>query len=226
MNRRIIAFVVLAIGLAVLFVRLGFWQLDRLAQRRARNAEVARELARPPIPIEQLTDTGLRRVTVSGLPDYEHEIVITGRSHDGSPGVFIVTPVRITGTHPAVLVNRGWVYAPDAATVDLTKWRESRTTFSGYRQPLRSQTDRTTIKGRKVHDLTQQAARQLVPYPVIGLVISQDSVSAAGPVRLPMPALSNGPHLSYAIQWFSFAIIALVGAAIVAVRSARGATGA
>jgi surfeit locus 1 family protein len=31
------------------------------------------------------------------------------------------------------------------------------------------------------------------------------------PRRLPPPELTNGPHLSYAIQWFSFAAIVLIG---------------
>ena len=34
------------------------------------------------------------------------------------------------------------------------------------------------------------------------------------PRRWPPPVFDNGPHLSYAIQWFSFALIALVGTAV------------
>jgi cytochrome oxidase assembly protein ShyY1 len=46
------------------------------------------------------------------------------------------------------------------------------------------------------------------------------------PIPVPLPALSEGPHLSYAIQWFSFAVVALVGALILLRRDRRAATGA
>ena len=49
---------------------------------------------------------------------------MTGRTRSGSPGVHILTPLRIPESDTALLVNRGWVYSPDARTVDLTRWRE------------------------------------------------------------------------------------------------------
>ena len=216
MNRRTAAFVALAVVFGALFIRLGFWQLDRLSQRRASNVTLAAKLA--------------ERVTVAGTPDDANEIVITGRSHNGSPGVYIVTPIRRPGSDSAVLVNRGWVYAPDAMTVDLSRWRETRTRFTGYRQEMPSRATLPPIKGRSLRELTSQAAQQLVPYPVTGLIVAQDSASERTPARLPLPALDDGPHLSYAIQWFSFATIALVGAGVVVSRARRrdtpGATGA
>ena len=57
----------LAMVLAAVFIRLGVWQLDRLAQRRARNAAIARRLAQPPEPIERLGDTTSYRRMLSHL---------------------------------------------------------------------------------------------------------------------------------------------------------------
>ena len=59
-----------------------------------------------------------------GRFDYEHELVLAGRTRQGSPGVELLTPVRVAGSDTAVLVNRGWVYSPDGATVDHARWRE------------------------------------------------------------------------------------------------------
>jgi surfeit locus 1 family protein len=58
-----------------------------------------------------------------------------------------------------------------------------------------------------------------VPYTLLPFVVQHlpDSASPASaapgslPRRLPPPELTNGPHLSYVIQWFSFAVIILVG---------------
>jgi len=61
-------------------------------------------------------------------------------------------------------------------------------------------------------------------------VIQQLPLSAApdrplppGLIRWPIPELSDGPHLSYAIQWFSFAVIIVVGAAALARKRAAEA---
>ena len=234
MNRKIAAFVALAAVLAVLFVRLGFWQVKRLGERRARNAQIAARLAEPVQPVERLRDSlSYRRVTVAGRPDYDHEIILTGRSRNGSPGVYILTPVRraATNTDTAVIVIRGWVYAPDAASADLSRWRETRNEFSGYTAMMPSSSSAQPISGPKLRALSWQGVRTLLPYPVAPrYVVSQDSAADTTPARLPAPELDDGPHLSYAIQWFSFALIAIGGSAAVIIRSRRpeyaGSTGA
>jgi surfeit locus 1 family protein len=58
--------------------------------------------------------------------------------------------------------------------------------------------------------------RTRLPYSIAPFVIRQapDSVLSRFPRRLDPPELDDGPHLSYAIQWFAFTIIALVFAGI------------
>jgi hypothetical protein len=65
-----------------------------------------------------------------GTLDYDNEIVHTLRGRGGSPGVNILTPLRRVGNDTAVLVNRGWLYAPDGITVDTKPWREARISYS------------------------------------------------------------------------------------------------
>ena len=229
MKRRVIVFVALALVLAPVFIRLGFWQLRRLEERRARNRALAARLAEPEVAFEQLRDTtSFRRATVAGTPDYEHEIILTGRSRNGSPGVYILTPLRRAGRDSAVVVIRGWVYAPDAASAELARWRERRSAFRGYVATLPATPPATPPSGggRKLRTLTAQGVRQLLPYPAAPqYVVSQDSASSDSvPARIPLPVLDDGPHLSYAIQWFSFAIIAIVGAGAVVLRAGRQGT--
>ena len=117
MRPRVVVFIVLALALASLFVRLGFWQLDRLTWRRALNAEVAQHITAPPVPIDSLPSDSAamryRRVQLTGVFDYANEIVLTQRIRGGSPGVNLLTPLRFAGRDSAYLVNRGWVYSPD-----------------------------------------------------------------------------------------------------------------
>jgi len=220
------AFVALAVVLAALFVALGFWQLRRLDERRARNGVIAARMAQGPVPIAALRDTlSYRRATVSGRPDHANEIILTGRSRNGSPGVYILTPVRPSeGNDSATVVIRGWVYAPDAATADLSRWREARAVFTGYTAMLPSASESPHATGaagaRKIRALSASGVRALLPYAVTSrYLVSQDSAADTAPARLAPPALDDGPHLSYAIQWFCFAVIALVGAGAIVFRA-------
>jgi surfeit locus 1 family protein len=222
-TRRILSFIALAALLAALFIGLGLWQLDRRAERRVQNAVLTTRIAAPVIPFEHLPgDASYRRALVTGVPDFDNEIVFTGRSRNGSPGVYILTPVRRPANDTAVLVLRGWVYAPDAATVDLARWREERTEYAGYVTALPTAPARAdrSAAGRKLRALSRSGVQALLPYPVTShYLVSQDTVAAAGPARLPMISVNDGRHLSYAIQWFAFAAIALVGAGAVIVRA-------
>ena len=204
MPRRNVILVVVAIAVAAVCVRLGVWQLDRLGQRRARNAALAGRLALPAIePRGTMSVDSLRqrRVTVQGVYDYGAEHVWPARSFDGTPGVALVTPLRLDdGT--AVFVDRGWVPSPDAFHVDQSRYREP-------------PPDTVTVTGiafvppRGRGDVQPPAAGFL---PVV--VQSESPEPSSGlPRRWPPPSFDDGPHLSYAIQWFSFALIALVGTA-------------
>lgn len=221
MKARIVAFVALAVGLAAVFVRLGIWQLDKLSERHAANDMARHLLALPAIAAESLKfvlEQVNRHAIVSGVPDYDREFVHAGRSRNGSPGVHIYTPIR-TGDGDTFLVNRGWVYAADAATVDPSRWREERRTFHGYVRKLPMGDRTASPQSKVVRLLNSDAITKLFPYPVSNLyVVSLDSAGEHVPARLPQPDLTNGPHLSYAIQWFCFAAIALIGAAIVVFR--------
>lgn len=220
-------FVALAVALAALFVRLGFWQLSRLDERRAFNATRAEPLARPEVPFDSVRDgVPYRKVRVVGVPDYDHEIALAGRSRNGSPGVHVYTPFRRAGSDTAVLVVRGWLYAADAATVDLAPYRERLEAVAGYTDTLAAGTSTPDpTRTRVVRRMTRGVVAALVPYPVHPVfVVAQDSAGAGAPARLPLPALGDGPHLGYAIQWFAFALTALGGAAIVIHRWRTGRT--
>ena len=229
MPRKILVFVALAIALSALFVRLGFWQLARLSERRALNAQTLAQFQHAAVPFDATMQDSMqeyRKVIVHGIPDWTNEIVLAGRSRNGSPGVHILTPVRLaTDTSTIIMVNRGWVYAPDAKTVDLARWREDRSTFSGYTRfiGMQRQTDAPRAEERVIRTLSGRGVSQLLSHAVaVNYVVDQDSIAIADstPARLPPPALNEGPHMNYTIQWFAFAAIGLVGALIVT-RKAR-----
>lgn len=201
---------VAALVVAAVCVRLGLWQLDRLEQRQGRNATIAAAFRESPLAAENAPPDPVkrfRRVSVTGRWDYARETTVAGRTRNGSPGVHVITSV-ILGDGTAILVNRGWVYSPDARTIDLTRWREgSQARFVGYVDELPSSLRETFPASMYVVALPDSAA-----------------ALAAGdrPARLRPPAFADeGPHLNYAVQWFSFAAIALIGTPLVVRRQRR-----
>jgi surfeit locus 1 family protein len=140
-----------------------------------------------------------RRVLAHGAYDFSAEQTWPGRSFQGTPGVALVTPLRLADGS-AVLVDRGWVPSPDAYHVDRTLYREP---------------DSAMVVGLAVippRGRGDVSTAGYLPF-VIQLEAPDPPVERGLPRRWPLPALDDGSHLSYAIQWFSFAAIALVGTA-------------
>ena len=208
LRTRDVAGAVLALAVAALFVRLGFWQLARLEERQARNTIIAERRALPPVelPLHRLAADALRdrRAQARGVYDYAHERVWTGRTYDGAPGVALLTPLRLSDGS-AVFVDRGWASSPDAAHLDRERYREGDTVLmEGLVLPA----------PRDRGDVDPVRLRDSVPYPLLPVVVQLNDTAAPHPAglhRWRAPVLNRGPHLSYAIQWFSFGLIVVVG---------------
>jgi surfeit locus 1 family protein len=236
-----LAAAVLVLLAAAICVRLGVWQLDRLEQRRARNAALATALAQPPVVLDAGTAAALarepaaalyRRVRVRGVYRPDGEVVLRGRSYQGQPGVHLLTPLVLAEGGPAVLVERGWVPAADAATIDPAPLGEPGVQeVEGMLQlfpPAAGQGVPATLEagGRRLLTLRRLDTAALdaySPVPLLPFYVQQlpDPALREPPVRLAPPPLDDGPHLSYALQWFGFAAVFLIGLAVLALRRAR-----
>jgi surfeit locus 1 family protein len=235
-SRRAVGFVIFAILVAGGCVRLGFWQLHRLAERRAINEKLAARLSMPPAPaLEAVRDSasaGYRRSTANGTYDFANEVSLAARTREGSPGANIITPLRVPGSDTAVLVNRGWVYAADAMSVDFGRWREpNAASVTGYLLEIRRGgrgSVTTPTSPRVIRRLDYDSLARRLPYPIAPFLLVATSPGSAAasrdstPARLPPPLMDEGPHLGYAIQWFAFAVIGLVGAGVVVRADRRG----
>ncbi len=214
--------------MAAIFIRMGVWQLHRLAERKERNALILARMTEPAVDLAALPrDTAqakFRRVRLDGRYDYAHEIVLEYRERDGAPGVDIVTPLKLAGSDTAVLINRGWVYSPDGATIDHARWREADSLVgTGRVHTLLTEPEPATSRNHpdRMRWVSPGAIAAWAGYPVrpYDVMLDGDTTpSPTHPVRFGQPVLDEGPHLSYAIQWFSFALIAIGGAGLAVVR--------
>lgn len=231
---------VLALGATITCVRLGFWQLQRAGEKRAAGAERAALLAAPPIElgvaaVPEAPEPG-RRVHLRGRWERDRHILLSGRTHLGAAGVALVTPVLLESGE-RVLVERGWLEAADAITAHPEAWPDSVADVIGvvvrFTTPPRRVTwtrldaERPGVElwSARVVDSAQVAVH--VPAPVAPWLVRALSENAPaaphGLVPLGVPPGESGErvHLSYAIQWFAFALIVIAGTVALLLRDAR-----
>jgi surfeit locus 1 family protein len=226
-------------SIVVAFVLLGLWQVERHFERQEENRIGAERMAAGPVPLEEVLSAAqgnfgeirYRMVTVSGEYDTSREVLIRSQTHLGSAGFHVVTPLVLPDGR-AVLINRGWVplqldtppvaeAAPGEGSVTVTGWVEtsqSRPAFGPEDPPgglLR-------VNRVDVPRIGQQLQYDLLP---VYLVAEGPGERLPEPVRRPSFE-DAGPHLGYAIQWFGFATVGLVGYVFLARRRvAQSSTG-
>ncbi len=214
---------VLVIAVCVLFVNLGFWQVRRLEERRLENIVMANRLAADPVPIEDLivgagTDLdslGFRGATATGEFEPSEEVLVRSQVHEGTAGWHVITPLVLPDGR-AVLVNRGWVpLEMDAVPVPAAP-PVGEVTVSGWINltRLRQTGGATEPEGRLTHIARVDVDRlqQQIPFELLPVYIVADETEITLPIAVAQPVTSDeGPHLLYAIEWFSFTLISVVG---------------
>jgi cytochrome oxidase assembly protein ShyY1 len=207
--------------LGAVFVNLGSWQLDRLAQRQERNTTTLANESRPVRPFTDIFTGEIRdadqwqRVEARGTYDAEHQFVLRYRRNGDAEGYEVVTPLRTAAG--VVLVDRGFVALgqgiriPDAAPPppagEVSIVGHVRRNEQGRRAAV------TPVRGQ-MRLINSDAIGATLDYPVlngyIGL-ISSDPAQAGGFQAVRLPEISDGPHFWYAVQWFLFTGIAVAG---------------
>lgn len=222
-----IALVVTAVCLAA-----GFWQLSRLGAKRALNAARAAALAASPEALgfsdEALARQEGRKVVAQGVYDESRHVLLSARFHDAELGVEVLTPL-LTSSSGALLVDRGWVRAEDGQTAhpeSLPEPGARRVTGLLERIPAREamppwrRLETAGAEHWSTHELDSASVAAHLPYPLAPYVVVAlpDPAAPAQPVRSGPPMFDEQVHLSYAIQWFVFALVTIVGVATLALR--------
>lgn len=233
LTRRWLGLLLVAVLVAMACVLLGRWQLHRLTSRQAANHQVSRNIEVDPVPPGRLLEVNhgpassaqYLRVRARGQYDETRQLLVRNRPLNGAVGYQVLVPFR-TDAGPALLVDRGWVPSggnsgqlpdvppPPSGQVTVTAWLRASELPSGIGgQPPPGQVTRIDVS----------EIRTGLPYPVYGGygVLTQERPSPRqAPELLPLPELSEGPHLAYAVQWFLFAALALGGFVVLARREA------
>ena len=234
-SKRLVKLLAVALVVAATCVALGIWQIARLHQKQQFNAAVRAGMSASPAPVETLLPSGVdpdamryHRAEATGTYDTANEVVLYGRTQNSQAGNHMLTPLRLADGS-AILVDRGWVpldvdqpgaaAAPPAGQVDVEG-----VLFASEGDPPGAvggaDTRETTFARVDLAKIQSQLPYRIAPDY---LLLQQQSPAQpdGSPVPAPLPRLTEGPHLGYAIQWFTFAIIAVVGFVILALRENR-----
>ncbi len=226
-NRRWWWFTLLVLVAMGVMVRLGFWQLDRLVQRRAHNTLVAQQLAAPPLALTgqdlgaNIAELKYRPAIVRGEYDHSQEVVLKNQAWLGQPGLHLITPLLIEGSDQAVLVDRGWISYEELDSKSWEKFTESGPVeIKGMIRMTQTKLDSILASDVTPSPPGEQqtawfrldiaAIQGQTPYKLLPIYIRQspDPAWTKLPYRgKPNLDLSEGSHLGYALQWFSFTLI-------------------
>lgn len=216
--------VLIAVGV---LVRLGIWQLDRLDQRQAFNARIEAQWERPPLhlndftKVDDLVNMEYRWITVVGEYDHTNQVALRNQVWNNILGVHLLTPLQIAGTDHTILVNRGWILMEDFTSGNWEKFDEvglvevkgmirnsqSKPEIGRISDPV-SSLDQEGLTAWNLANLDHIG--QQIPYSILPVYVQQapDPSWNGLPHRsLPDLDLTEGSHLGYAIQWFTFAAI-------------------
>ena len=242
--RRAATTVLVAVVVAAGCVVAGVWQWNRHTDRAAAIALVEANYEATAVPLEQLVGTEplspgdvWRPVTLKGryLGD---PVLLRNRPVGGVPGFHVLAPLLVTSGPLAgsvLVVDRGWVPTGDdgsdadsvpsapGGSVSVVVRLRADEPDSRRDAPL-GQVQAIAVD--QVRDAWVTATGQPELWTgqdlgAYGALESEDGAAAAGLGRLPKPSTDPGPHLSYAFQWWVFALGALVGAGVLLTRDAR-----
>ncbi len=211
---------------SVFCIRMGIWQLDRLEQRRAFNAQVESMRAEKMLDLNQSLPADIstmewRAVAVTGEYDFENQVALRNQYNGTEYGYHLVTPLKFSNGK-AVLVDRGFIPADENSNPkDWRKYDEmgritvtgqirlgqEKPAFGGVADPAADHLD--IWNNLDVNRISLQN-----PYPILPVFVQPDELAgdSTPPIAFqPLVELTEGPHFGYALQWFSFAAILFFG---------------
>lgn len=222
-HRRRVIVAVAALLAVALAARLGWWQLDRAAQKTALQQAIASRTALPlldraglPAAAGEVAERLHRRVEIEGRWLPQHTVFLDNRQmQPGRTGFFVLTPLQLADGS-TVLVQRGWV---PRDLEDRTRLPQVPTPGGEVRllariapAPARLYEFEAAAQGRIRQNLALESfAREtgltLRPFTLLQLHDAPTAPADGLRREWPLPAVDVHKHYGYAFQWFALAAL-------------------
>ncbi|QIK61900.1 SURF1 family protein [Leucobacter viscericola] len=238
-SRRWIGYFAMLIVFSVACVMLGNWQFERRAEARAEIDRIDNNYGAPAVDLadelptlEAFDESKQKWETVSVVGEYVGDpFLARNRPSPNGVGSDLIQPIR-TNSGEVFFVDRGWVAVdgseatsvkvedlPQPAGGEVTV--EVRLRAGEPKIPGRTSSGRT-VASIDLHELAKLSGTEGESYTgAYGMLISESPAGEHG-LLPPKPERDEGPHLSYALQWYVFILIALIGVGFAARQEYRG----
>ncbi len=218
-SRRWLWVTLLVLVLMAVLARLGFWQLDRLEQRRAANAILIAALETAPFDLNEadvpqdIAQWEDRLVLANGTFDHDQEVLLKVQNWGYRAGVNLITPLVLDDGTTAVLVDRGWIPDTESGLQAIAAFAvPGEVDIEGHialSQEL-SRAPSATPEGPQsaFYRVDIKAIQPQMPYELLPFYIVQGPATDQElPYRVARQIdISEGSHLGYAAQWFIFSL--------------------
>lgn len=216
-----------------MLIALGFWQLDRAAQKRLRYEQYQSRLDAPAVELglsKDIAPQDLHWRPVWGRGTYRGPtFLLDNRIRRGSVGYEIFSALEL-GDGARVLIDRGWIAAPPVRSelpviavpdAELTiPGRAGPPPATGIRISDEARAERLGADVYRVQAIDFDLLATLLEAPLVPFVVYLDPQAPYGYDRAwPPPASDVGKHQAYAAQWFAMAGVLLIICVAIAVRS-------
>ena len=193
---------------------LGQWQLSRAAQKEAIQSSIHQRSALSPMTGDALAALVSplievhRRVVLDGVWVPEHTVFLDNRQMDGKPGLYVVTPFRLSGSDVVFLVQRGWVARNflDRTQVPVVQTPAGLVQIEGRIAPppaklyeFSGAAGERIRQNLDVSDFAAESGLTLRPGSIQQLGVGGDGLLR----QWPQVATGVEKHYGYAFQWFS-----------------------
>lgn len=224
-SRRWLSYLALAVAFAVGCSLLATWQFARRDEALAKIERIDQNYHADARPLAAVLaapgtfqpDQEWTPVVVTGQYLHDEQLLVRNRPFAGKPGFEVLTPLQLADGSVFV-INRGWVPAGSQDAPDAVPAAPSGTvTVEARLRP-----GEPTIPGRSapegqiatVHlpDVAERVGATTYT-AAYGQLASEDPAPATRPAAALEPARDAGPHFSYALQWFMFALLGFLGLA-------------
>ena len=223
--RRAAVLVLVALVLAVTCALLGRWQWNKHVARDAANATIGANWSAPAVPLGTLVPSvddepaafeEWRTVSVSGRYLADAGVLLRNRPVDGTPAYHVLVPFQVDGG-AVLVVDRGWVALGSTGTTSAAvppPPAGAQHLLARLRVP-EPPSDRSAPPGQVQNVDPEQVlaagglSSSTATYRWYATVVAESPAPATALGALPPPGTDPGPYLSYAVQWWVFAVAGL-----------------
>lgn len=229
-SRRWIGYYAMLLVFAIACALFGNWQFARRAEAQAEIARIDRNYDSPPMPLAEVVpdrasfdEATWKWQTVELHGEYIDEpLLARNRPGPEGSGSVLVQTLRLDDGS-VIFIDRGWVpiAGSEESTVQLPAAPSGEVAVTARLRASEREVPGRTASGRSVPQIN---ARQLAGITgtsdsaylgVWGQLVNEDPAGETG-ILPQRPERDEGPHLSYALQWYVFILIAIGGTAYAA----------